>query len=63
MQVHLYGGKLEDGQTVSVDHSVQKFEVVIRTMNGISSQGPNRLRSLRDRQGTANLANQGFSTI
>lgn len=37
-QVHLYGGKLEDGQTVTLDHSVQAFTVVIRSMNTVHPQ-------------------------
>lgn len=37
-QVHLYGGKLEDGQTVTIDHSVQVFTVTIRSGCGIHSQ-------------------------
>ncbi len=36
--VHLYGGKLEDGQTVTVDHTVTSFTVTIRTMGSISAQ-------------------------
>ena len=43
MQVHLHGNKLEDGKTVTLDHTVQKFEVVVRSMNGI---GPNDLKDL-----------------
>jgi len=37
-QVHLYGGKLQDGETVSVDHSVQQFTVTIRSMTPIGVQ-------------------------
>jgi hypothetical protein len=43
MQVHLKGKKLYDGQTVTLDHSVQKFEVVIRSMSGVA---PQRLKDL-----------------
>ena len=38
MQQHLYGGKLEEGQTVTVDHVVQSFTVVVRSMNGVDNQ-------------------------
>ena len=48
MQVHLYGAKLEDGQAVrSVDHVVQKFEVIIRAMRGV---GPQDLKDLIQRK-------------
>lgn len=38
MLVHLYGGKLEDGECVTLDHSVQKFEVVVRSLRGVGNQ-------------------------
>jgi hypothetical protein len=33
--VEVNGKKIEDGETVMVDHSVQTFTVQIRTMNGL----------------------------
>ena len=38
MQVHLQGKVMQDGQTVSLDHSVQKFEVIVRSCSGIGVQ-------------------------
>lgn len=36
--VHLYGKELLDGKTVTVDHVVQEFTVVIRSCGGIGLQ-------------------------
>jgi len=38
MQVHLYGKELQDGTTVTLDHAVQRYEVVVRSLCGISNQ-------------------------
>lgn len=38
MQVHLDGKKVLDGQTVTLDHSVQSFTVVVRSLAGITPQ-------------------------
>jgi hypothetical protein len=37
-QVHLYGGNLDNGQCVTVDHCVQTFTVTVRSMSGVSAQ-------------------------
>lgn len=47
MQVHIYGKKLEDGQTVTLDHCVQKFEVIVRSMSGVHA---GRLKDLIQKQ-------------
>jgi hypothetical protein len=36
--IHLYGEKLTDGKTVTLDHAVQEFTVVIRSMAGVHPQ-------------------------
>ena len=38
MQIRLDGKPLGDGRTVTLDHSVQKFEVLVRSLNGIAPQ-------------------------
>ena len=38
MQVHLYGKEIHDGKTVTLDHSVQSFTIVVRSMSGVSPQ-------------------------
>lgn len=38
MQVHIYGKPMHDGQTVTLDHSVQKFEILVRSMSGVHAQ-------------------------
>ena len=38
MQQHIYGKPLVEGKTYTLDHSVQKFEVVIRSMSGVGTQ-------------------------
>lgn len=43
MQVHLYGKPLVDGKTVTLDHSVQAFKIVVRSMSGVS---PQRLKDM-----------------
>lgn len=37
--VNLDGGPIPEGQTLSVDHHVREFKVVIRSMNRISPEG------------------------
>jgi hypothetical protein len=38
MQIRLDGRPLVDGETVTLDHSVQKFEIIVRSLNGIAPQ-------------------------
>ena len=38
MQIHLYGKPLVDGKTVTLDHTVQEFTVVVRSMNHVHPQ-------------------------
>jgi hypothetical protein len=38
MQVRINGKPLVDGKTVKLDHSVQKFEIVVRSLRGVSTQ-------------------------
>jgi len=47
MQVHLYGKPLVEGKTVTLDHTVQKFEILIRSMSGVHAQ---RLKDLIQKQ-------------
>jgi hypothetical protein len=47
MMNHLYGEKLVDGKTVTLDHAVQEFTVVIRSCSGIH---PQTLKDLIERK-------------
>lgn len=47
MQVHLYGKPLVEGKTVTLDHTVQKFEILIRSMSGVHAS---RLKDLIQKQ-------------
>ncbi len=38
MQQHIHGKELVAGKTYTVDHTVQSFTVVIRSMNNIGEQ-------------------------
>jgi len=38
MQVRIDGKPLVNGKTVTLDHSTQKFEIVVRSLRGVSTQ-------------------------